>query len=952
LLGLPLAGCGVGDPEAPPKRVHLFDLMAEAELQGPAETDAVTATVTTTVDFDAHVPEDIRFARVDGRRLRYEEEEGQGVSVDPEGGVTGAGLKLGPAEPQDESRALFRTPVTGPSRVRITGRVRLEDNPHASDTTTREVLRVIESSSSMERRWRASRWARAYSSTHRASRRIDPSGWDSFELELLTEAKTRSLEIQLLHRSGDSDLAVTRFDDLVVEEIPLTNAEIVEQLSQRYRPRDGREDATPWRLRVPLRAAEGRLSETRDAVLLNAPATLSLPVRIPAAETAPRLRFQYGMLPEAFRIDGDGAVIEVGFRKADGEVLWIGREELDPKGERDQRKWFETRFDLTKVAGLEGRLEFTTRDVPDSEPDELDAVLLSSPRIEPANEPPTAFNVLLIGVDTLRADHLSAFGYERPTTPHLEELAAESILFPQTRAQAPWTLPSFASILTSTYPSRHGAGRGGHDEWTPIDPTTTSLAEVLARVGYETFGLVANHLISSRYGLDQGFEAFRSSWSMESAEGDASSVAAFVDAHRTTPWLAFWHIMDPHLPYVTEADFRERFTDAEYDGRFAGGRTPYVPFEVLDPRPGRRWFAHEGPPPAPDLSEADRRFVSDYYDAEIAEMDEAVGRVLDAIRESGQWERTIVAFVADHGEGLGDHDHYHHGYTLFDDQVHIPMILRIPGRDEGRVVGRPVASIDLVPTILGGIGLDVPAFYQGVDRLAAGAPSDDAVFVEYPTYDSSAQKAWILGDFKYLHDPWFRTEALYHLGEDPAEKRNVVAEYPDVVSRARAELDAFRWEQLQKGRMHLRVRAAVGGRLQVRIETDDLFDANFASRPLLPEERFTMEVDRRALELDTVLEEEAVELVFWCRGRMLDVSVVVDGEPLPGGLLVGVEAASRELPARLEIDRDLPRHPSEDIPWPAKGRACLWVETGVADVMPVVPSPEELELLRDLGYAR
>ena len=953
------AGLGAQDSPKAPQRLYLFDHMDQAAWGSTARAGVPRVEPRrTTFSFAEGEPAGLAFGRVDGGRLRFDSEGGgdmvavaSPVAIDPQGGVEGPGLRIGPGVPEDTSRAVFLAAAAGPSRVRITGRVRIDGLSLVQATPDREVLRVIERSTTPDRTRRFSRNVAPNSAVHRASRVAATDGWDSFDLSFLTEAGTRSLEIQLLHRSAGEEGAITRFDSIVVLEQLLTGTEIAEQLRARYAPRDGRELDTPWRLRVELTAKDSRQPEMRDALLLNAPAHFTVPVQVPPAEDAPLLRFQYGMLPEAFRVPGDGAVLEVRFRVGEDEVVPIGEVTFDPKGERADRRWHEARFDLTPVAGRVGHMEFLSRDLPGTEPDTLDAVLLSGPRIEPADAAPAVPNVLLIGVDTLRADHMSAFGYDRPTTPNLEELAAAGIRFPETRSQAPWTLPSFSSILTSTYPSRHGAGRGGHDEWTPIDPTTTSLAELLSRVGYETWGLVANGLISPRYGLDQGFEGYRSAWAMESAAEDAGTMARFVDEHRTTPWLAFWHIMDPHLPYTTEASFREEFTDPAYAGRFTGRRGAYVPFEVLDPRPGRRWFTHEGPPPLPDLTADDRRFVADYYDAEIAEMDAAVGRVLEALKESGQWDRTIVAFVADHGEGLGDHMHYHHGYTLFDDQVHIPMLLRIPGRDEGRVVARPVAAIDLAPMILGALGLVPPDFFQGIDRLGANAPVDDAYFIEYPTYDSSAQKAWIQGEFKYLHDPVFHTEALYHRGSDPGETTNVAALYPEVVARARAEMDAFRWEQLQKGRAHLRIRGEPGRRLQVRIETSDLFDANFTSRPVLPEERFTMDDDRRRLGLDTVMGEEALELVFWCRGQRVELTVTLDGEPLTAGLVFGAKEAVTALPTSFPLD-SVPVQEGSKLPWPRRMQACLWVEAGVSDLLPVVPSPEELEVLRKLGYAR
>jgi arylsulfatase A-like enzyme len=930
---------------AAPVRVRLFDRMAEATSTHPPVAAGEATVQRWAYDFDGAAPQQVWFARLDGRDLDW---TSTAWALDELGGrpskqgdtSAGGALRMGPGLGEDLSRASLLLPARGRARWVVSARVKVEGNPESSEGSSREAVRIVEHQAEITDPTPA-RLRRQQ--PVRVSRRIDPSGWDIVETELVTSATTRTLELQLLHRTGGAAEAITRFDDITIEETPLDEAQLVAHLTRRYRPNDGQEQETPWRLRVEL------LGEVRDAVLVPTAGELSLPLEVPAAATAPRLRFQLGALPEATREKGDGSRMTVAFVDGAGETT-LGVHELDPKNDRSVRGWQRVELDLTPVAGRTGRLAFRVADV-DDQPDELDALLVATPRIEPASADAKApaFNVLLIGVDTLRADRMSAYGYERATTPALAALAAEGVTFAETRSQAPWTLPSFSSTLTSLYPSAHGAGRGGHDEWEPIDPTTLALAEVLARNGYETAGIVANGLISPRYGLDQGFDSYRSAWSMESVQTDTPRVIDFVERHGATPWLLFWHIMDPHLPYDAPKEFREQFTDPAYGGRFGGSR-PNVPFQVLDPRPGRRWFAHEGPPKPPELTPEDVEYIAGYYDAEIAEMDAAVGRVLEALRKSGQYERTIVAFVADHGEGLGDHGHYHHGYTLFDDQVHIPMLLRIPGAHVGRVIERPVAAIDLAPTLLGALGIPIPDTFQGVDRLAQNAPTDDHFFIEYPTYDSSAQKAWIEGRFKYLHDPLFHTEELYDTIADPGELTNIVAAHPDVAARARVALDAFRVEHIDRGRFHLRVRGKAGQRLTVKVKTDDLFDANFVAQPAIDERHFEMDLDRTTLSLDTTLTDGRQELVFWCRGDRLDFEVALDGAPL-AGLDIREGRAPVKLPATL-ARRDIEQRKGEDSVWPRERRGMLWLEAGAGNVLPVVNTPEELERLRALGYSR
>lgn len=760
------------------------------------------------------------------------------------------------------------------------------------------------------------------------------------------DAGDRALEPQRAPQGDGSNPSRTDVDDPTADGAPLTGAALWAQLRERHAPRDGQQASTPWRIRAALPRAGVRAEEVRDAVLLPPPSTLSFPLVLPPAETAPRLRFRCGMLPEAFDVPGDGARITVRFRPDGGEAVEVGAIDFDPKQNAEDRGWRSVALDLTAHGGEAGVLSFESRDVAGSPKDALDAVVLATPRIEPATAAPDDFNVLLIGIDTLRADRVSAHGYERPTTPNLERLAREGIRFQKTRSQAPWTLPSFASILTSLYPSAHGAGRGGHGEWTGVDPGTASIAELLARAGYETHGIVSNVLMSPKYGLDQGFEGYRFSWARESAKGDAALAAEFIDAHRSTPWLLFWHVMDPHLPYATEPSYWQEYTAADYAGRFSARRS--VPTAALH-EPGRRAF--EGPTPAPELSDADRRFVSDLYDAEIAETDAAIGRVIDALIASGQWERTIVAVVGDHGEALGERGHYHHGHTLYDDQVHVPMLLRIPGRDEGRVVDAAVASIDLAPTLLGVLGLERPDDFHGADLTEGDFADERPYFIESPTYDSSAQKAWVQGNFKYLHDPVFGTEALFDLASDPGEVTDVAEQHPELVQRARRELEQFRWEQLQRGRYHLRVAGQPGQRLTVAIGTDDVFDANFASQPATPEADVALDLDRRSLAVDTTMEGSSWELVFWGRGDELTLDVRLDGQPLADGVLLGSADEPLPLPATLARD-GIPTRDGAEARDVDVGRARLWLDGGASTEGPTRSTPDEIELLRQLGYVR
>ena len=242
------------------------------------------------------------------------------------------------------------------------------------------------------------------------------------------------------------------------------------------------------------------------------------------------------------------------------------------------------------------------------------------------------------------------------------------------------------------------------------------------------------------------------------------------------------------------------------------------------------------------------------------------------------------------------------------------------------------------------LGITPPESFQGVDRLAPDAPSGGSFFIEYPTYDSSAQKAWVEGRFKYLHDPVFHTEHLYDTEADPGEREDVLSEHPKVAARARAALDAFRWEQLQVGRFHLRVRGDVGSKLSLKVRTDALFAANFTTQPLVPEEHFEMNLERTELKIETDLVTGGLEWVFWCRGNNLTFEGELDGEPLELADLA---------PLPYTFSRgEIAEARAAELGWPEPGQVLLWLEAGAGSVLPVVNTPEEIERLQQLGYVR
>ncbi len=310
---------------------------------------------------------------------------------------------------------------------------------------------------------------------------------------------------------------------------------------------------------------------------------------------------------------------------------------------------------------------------------------------------PRDWNVLLITVDTLRADHLSCYGYERSTSPTADLLAEGGILFEQAISQRSLTWPSLTSIMTSLYPHEHGVRKNGQR---PVRPTQM-LAEVMQDHGYRT----GASLTSMRKAEHPGF---REIFPFSGDNRDFEATQAAID------WLRrigderffFWlHYNAPHTPYQPPSPFDKRFGEP-----YAGGVNGEI--ETLD-----QITLDKVNLPAEDL-----KHLIALYDGEIAFVDDQISQVLGTLREKGLAERTLIVFTADHGEELFQRNHYfYHGNSIYDSVLHVPWIVKLPDpriATGGRRVARVVELIDLAPTILDLLGLPIPASYRGKTHAA------------------------------------------------------------------------------------------------------------------------------------------------------------------------------------------------------------------------------------------
>ena len=301
-------------------------------------------------------------------------------------------------------------------------------------------------------------------------------------------------------------------------------------------------------------------------------------------------------------------------------------------------------------------------------------------------------NVLLISIGTLRADHLSCYGYGRPTSPNIDRLAREGTLFTRAYASSSWSVPSHMTMLTSLPPSLHGVDDVGRT----LDPTRVTLAERLREAGYQTVALVSGPAMDATLGFDQGFDRFESATpsatrhrAYQEVTGAAVAAAAerWIDGDARPPFFLFVHLWDPNYDYIPPPP---------YDTRFDPGWKGDFDFSNLARNPGI----------SPDMPARAFRHLVALYDGEIASSDAAVGRITAALEQRGWLDRTLVAVTSDHGEEFFDHGNMGHPRTLYEEVLHVPLLFRLPsavraGRRSEAIFG----SVHLMPTILGVAGV-------------------------------------------------------------------------------------------------------------------------------------------------------------------------------------------------------------------------------------------------------
>lgn len=370
-----------------------------------------------------------------------------------------------------------------------------------------------------------------------------------------------------------------------------------------------------------------------------------------------------------------------------------------------------------------------------------------------AAKAPVKADVLLITIDTLRADHIGGYGYTQAETPTIDGLARSGLLFEHAYSQVPLTLASHTSLLTGTYPFHNGV-----QDFTgnPLGPNIRSVAQALETHGYDTAAIVSSYVLDRSWGLDRGFrlyyDVFKGSSFLENDPGlverkagdSVDEALKWLRRPRSKPFFLWLHLYDPHSGYSPPEPFRTRFADAPYDG-------------------------------------------------EIAYADHELGRVIASLKQRGLYDRMLIIFASDHGESLGEHGEKEHGFFVYHSTLHVPLVVKPPLASgfKPHAVSDPVPIMGIAPTILAALKLHDPIEQQFETESLLATRSSDAAPVYSESFYSFSSFGWSPvrtvnnRSYQFVEAP---KPELYDLRNDPEENRNLIAEQPAVASVLSQEL--------------------------------------------------------------------------------------------------------------------------------------------------------------------
>jgi len=407
------------------------------------------------------------------------------------------------------------------------------------------------------------------------------------------------------------------------------------------------------------------------------------------------------------------------------------------------------------------------------------------PLLAGASPPADAYPVILVSIDTLRTDHLGCYGYDKAKTPVLDNLAGEGIVFEQAVSLSPWTLASHVTMLSGQNPIAHGVT----SIKLSIPQRTYLVQELYANAGYSTGAAVTNFLLSPDYGFDQGFDSYTY---LPEKRGEWAAAAArkFIDDNFDEPFFYFLHLYDPHYPYEAPLFYKDLFWK---------NRSMPLDFPESFPEFARQHL---------EMSPEQLEYVIANYDAEIAYSDQVVGQVITELKRLDLYDEALIVITSDHGEEFLDHGFLGHSVTLYEEVLHVPLIVKLPqGRHAGLRVQGQVRVSDIPVFLAARAGLEFPGAHEGIDfspmlsdsEIDETGPALGFTDLFGPARYSRRSEAWKWiseSSFTYGQYEMTSEERIFNLAQDPGEQINLAGSMPDraaeLAAEAVAEIEAVK----------------------------------------------------------------------------------------------------------------------------------------------------------------
>ncbi len=445
-------------------------------------------------------------------------------------------------------------------------------------------------------------------------------------------------------------------------------------------------------------------------------------------------------------------------------------------------------------------------------------------------------NIILITMDTVRADHLSLYGYERDTTPNLKRLSQEAILYKNAIATSNMTLPSHASIFTGLYTRSHGAHHvfetqnpaddraGVFYDWAhnmPLDDKFSTIAEILSKKGYRTMAVVANQgYLGDSYRLTQGFQHYdyrtpvpflgqfrgkvhpfylrqsihtflskfihSSDYDMAFRNADEINDEVFTlldETKKSERFFLFINYMDPHFPYTPPSP---------YDKLFPGKDETYTPGKFVEMEKQVMKLERK-------ITGREQKHIVSQYDGGIAYVDFHIGELIKRLKKAGLYEKTVIIITSDHGEAFGERDFIQHENSVYQNEVYVPLLIRYPGTGQSKVVDEFVSGVDIMPTVLDFLGYEIPGNLQGISLLKPEHLNNRFVISE--SFSSRKKLKWhkrfynieravFSGGMKLITST-LKKQELYDVSTDPNETTNIYSKNTDVAVDLEALLNQW-----------------------------------------------------------------------------------------------------------------------------------------------------------------